>query len=180
VMDRRIALLVKDEKTGELVPLRLYNGQLVVSFVEERITIETRDKHARIPADDNSAVILGADSRRKENILPLEADKDGALKLIIKGTLLGLSSFANHHARHENGGADDISVEGLSGELADNQPALQHALNSAVRHTMTATVNRVFTADANGLPKDSGVEPADLRNTNSDALALAFFLQGAA
>jgi hypothetical protein len=33
----------------------------------------------------------------------------------------------NHSTAHENGGADEISVAGLSGELADNQPPKTHA-----------------------------------------------------
>jgi hypothetical protein len=37
------------------------------------------------------------------------------------------SAFANHHARHENGGADEISVSGLSGTLADPQTPAAHA-----------------------------------------------------
>lgn len=36
--------------------------------------------------------------------------------------LLELSAFTDHSARHENGGADEISVAGLSGTLADPQP----------------------------------------------------------
>lgn len=32
-----------------------------------------------------------------------------------------------HNTRHENGGDDEISVAGLSGELADNQPPKDHA-----------------------------------------------------
>jgi hypothetical protein len=31
-----------------------------------------------------------------------------------------------HNTSHQNAGADEISVAGLSGELADNQPALTH------------------------------------------------------
>lgn len=37
------------------------------------------------------------------------------------------TAFADHSARHENGGADEISVAGLSGELADRQPVKLHA-----------------------------------------------------
>jgi hypothetical protein len=33
-----------------------------------------------------------------------------------------LATFNDHSARHENGGADEVSVAGLSGELADPQP----------------------------------------------------------
>ncbi|OGO04009.1 MAG: hypothetical protein A2Y91_03540 [Chloroflexi bacterium RBG_13_54_8] len=35
---------------------------------------------------------------------------------------------SDHSARHENGGGDEISVAGLSGELADNQPPKAHHL----------------------------------------------------
>lgn len=34
---------------------------------------------------------------------------------------------ASHHAQHEDGGADELSVEGLHGELADGQPYEDHA-----------------------------------------------------
>jgi len=37
-----------------------------------------------------------------------------------------LTTFNDHSARHENAGADEISVAGLSGELADNQPPKAH------------------------------------------------------
>lgn len=37
------------------------------------------------------------------------------------------ATFEDHSARHENGGADEISVEGLSGLLADAQTPLAHA-----------------------------------------------------
>lgn len=33
---------------------------------------------------------------------------------------------SNHHEKHENMGGDEISVEGLSGELADEQPSKSH------------------------------------------------------
>jgi hypothetical protein len=37
------------------------------------------------------------------------------------------TDFDNHSARHANGGADEISVEGLSGSLADAQEPITHA-----------------------------------------------------
>lgn len=172
-MERRLALLVKDEATGEMVPLRLYNGKLLVKLDSERTAIETRTTRARIPPDDKSAVLLGAESRKHENVLPVEADKDGALLLVLSGDLTGLSSFAAHHTRHENGGADEISVEDLSGELADDQPPKQHGLSDAAKHSSTAVENDIFTADANGLPKDSGEQitatPAASKVVKSDA-----------
>jgi len=39
-----------------------------------------------------------------------------------------LADFNNHSARHENGGADEISVDGLSGQLAEWQPPSPHHL----------------------------------------------------
>ena len=39
---------------------------------------------------------------------------------------LGTSVFTDHSARHENGGADEVSVVGLSGLLADGQTPLAH------------------------------------------------------
>jgi len=39
-----------------------------------------------------------------------------------------------HHATHENTGTDEISVAGLSGALADDQPPAAHAINGA-KHT---------------------------------------------
>lgn len=38
-------------------------------------------------------------------------------------------TILTHHARHENGGADEISVAGLSGLLADAQTPLGHHAN---------------------------------------------------
>jgi hypothetical protein len=45
---------------------------------------------------------------------------------ITDADLVSEATFNNHSARHENGGADEISVAGLSGELADNQPPKAH------------------------------------------------------
>ena len=45
----------------------------------------------------------------------------------------------DHASRHQNAGADEISVAGLSGELADNQPPKAHALGGAL-HTGTGHI----------------------------------------
>jgi len=51
-----------------------------------------------------------------------------------------------HKASHQNGGADEIDVDGLSGELADNQPPKSHALNSHSAPTGNiAMSNKKFT-----------------------------------
>jgi len=46
--------------------------------------------------------------------------------------LTPLATFNNHSARHEDTGADEISVAGLSGELADDQKVKSHG---AAKHT---------------------------------------------
>lgn len=46
----------------------------------------------------------------------------------VSAALASLSTTVfDHSARHENGGADEINVAGLSGELADPQPPKAHA-----------------------------------------------------
>ena len=44
-----------------------------------------------------------------------------------------------HAASHQNGEADEISVAGLSGELADDQPPKAHVLAGAI-HTGTGNI----------------------------------------
>ena len=45
----------------------------------------------------------------------------------VKLWLTALGTLLNTHAsRHQNGGADELSVAGLNGELADNQPPKTH------------------------------------------------------
>ncbi len=53
---------------------------------------------------------------------PKGAKADVKTRLDDVDTLLG-----THKTRHQNGGDDEISVAGLSGELADNQPPKTHA-----------------------------------------------------
>lgn len=56
-----------------------------------------------------------------------------------------LTTFNDHSARHENGGADEISVTGLSGELADPQPTNASKVDSGA-----AADGQVLTADGAG------------------------------
>ena len=48
------------------------------------------------------------------------------LKKILKGVSTLQGVIFNHHTRHEDGGGDEISVAGLSGELADQQKPKPH------------------------------------------------------
>lgn len=62
-----------------------------------------------------------------------ERDLDVQVKNIVQTRQLGThtqpisgDALGNHATSHQNGGADEISVAGLSGELADNQPPKAH------------------------------------------------------
>jgi len=58
------------------------------------------------------------------------------------------TTFDDHGDRHENGGADEISVAGLSGELADDQPPKEHGPS---KHTVAVDTRVVcFTVDGGG------------------------------
>lgn len=50
-----------------------------------------------------------------------------------------------HASTHENGGADEVSVAGLSGELADDQPPKTHALGTAHSTDTLANLNAKVT-----------------------------------
>ena len=53
-----------------------------------------------------------------------------------------------HKASHEDGGADEISIAGLSGQLADNQPALAHGLAGAKHNIATLSELNAKISDA--------------------------------
>ena len=61
----------------------------------------------------------------------------------IEGDYATGAEFDDHSARHENGGADEISVAGLSGELADAQTAKAHNVFSAIHGDTTGAANPV-------------------------------------
>ena len=54
-------------------------------------------------------------------------------------------TLESHKTTHQNGGGDEISVAGLSGELADNQPPKSHALT-----VHTAGNDKIFYSAHNG------------------------------
>ena len=51
---------------------------------------------------------------------------DGKSLIVFSATGGAVSAYAAHASSHEKGGADEISVAGLSGELADDQPPKAH------------------------------------------------------
>lgn len=66
------------------------------------------------------------------------------------------SSFSDHSARHEDGGADEISVAGLSGLLADAQTPLTHVHDGGDITTGTVADARI----ASTIARDSEVTSA--------------------
>jgi len=56
-----------------------------------------------------------------------------------------------HNTRHENGGADEVSVVGLSGLLADDQHVLDAEVTAvAVAHALATAVNDFLVASGSG------------------------------
>ena len=83
----------------------------------------------------------------------------------------------DHSARHENGGADEVSIADLSGEAADNQKAYILSLDSSpdadhtangIKATLTAGAALVF-GDVCYMGSDGKMEKGD-----ADAVASAF------
>lgn len=70
-----------------------------------------------------------------------------------------------HKARHENAGADEISVAGLSGELADLQPPKAHAMGSASH--IASTIAELNSKVSDGpLDNTAGVRTPTNHNNN--------------
>lgn len=70
------------------------------------------------------------------------------------------TTVAGHHATHENDGADEISVEGLSGDLADAQDPKDHASNhtDGTDDIQNATAAQKGLATATQITKLDGIE----------------------
>lgn len=94
------------------------------------------------------------------------------LGLVIGTDVVAKSVFDDHSARHENGGADELSVAGLSGELADPQPTNATKVDSGV-----ATDGQILTADGAGgagwedAPAGGAVDAADVTFTPAGTIA---------
>jgi len=93
--------------------------------------------------DDTSGEIHAVDDvapATADEILIEDATDTYAKKRCQLGDIAALGDPKGHHTSHENGGSDEISVAGLSGELADNQPAKAHLLGSST-HTADTLAN---------------------------------------
>ena len=98
-------------------------------------------------------------------------DGDGHLQVDVLSIVPGL-----HHDTHENGGADEIAVTGLSGTLADEQPFAAHLLGGA-KHTADSladlnTLVNDATLDDSGDPRDPNAHAASHENGGADEISV--------
>ena len=94
------------------------NKSGVVYDADKKTTLFTED------INKGDAEIVAVETELGTN--PKGAKADVKTRLNDVDTLL-----TDHSARHENGGADEISIAGLSGEAADAQPPKAHKSNHA-------------------------------------------------
>jgi hypothetical protein len=131
--------------TSDIVPFSLAAGATVDASA-------LTDFDPPAPADDVYFVLF--DGKATNALVPDGITFTlGQFYFDVKPTGMGPAPAA-HHATHEDAGSDEIDVTGLSGELADDQPALAHDITGA-RHTSTATPGQLLQADADGLPVDA-------------------------
>ena len=85
-----------------------------------------------------------------------------------------VADFNNHKARHQDGGADEISIAGLAGESAEltTHKAVQTSVHGS---TDAATANKIVHRDANGRAKVAdGSDPTDIATKGQMDTALGF------
>ena len=81
------------------------------------------------------------------DLLVTQQDADSVTrKMTVIQTVQAVDPKA-HKALHQNGGADEISVVGLSGLLADAQTAVAHALGSAIHNADTLAAISALISD---------------------------------
>ena len=96
------------------------------------------------------------------------------------GTVDGVT-VADHSARHINGGADEISVAGLSGELADAQTPKTHAMDSATYHTSSDVTTLNASTTKHGFLKKLDNDSAHFMNGQGNwAVASSAGIEGVA
>jgi hypothetical protein len=136
----------------------LFTSTLAVTLVPGLATVNIAALSAwspPAPADDDYFILcdLLADSVSEPCSPGSMRAALGAFTFDVKPGPMGPAPAA-HGGTHEDGGMDEVDVTALSGELADDQPALAHDIAGA-RHTSTASPGQVLQADANGLPVDA-------------------------
>lgn len=151
--DARVTGLVRiyRQSTDQL----LYTSELAVTIITHHTVVNIAALSAwspPAPADDDYFILVDTLAQGIAPDPPMRATL-GAFRFDIKPGPMGPAPAA-HHATHEDGGMDEVNVTGLSGELADDQPALAHDIASA-RHTSSSTPGQILQANANGLPIDA-------------------------
>jgi hypothetical protein len=101
------------------------------------------------PSDDDYFILADIEAASDQPGPPIRATL-GAFTFDIKPGPMGPAPAA-HHTTHELGGMDELDLTGMSGELADPQPVLQHG---AADHdgTVEATAHKGAAGGYCGLP----------------------------
>lgn len=146
--------------------LLIYSSELAVTETAHGTTVDVAALtpwSPPAPADDDYQVVVNchAVSHPPEGWHVLDTSL-AAFTFDIKPVGMGPAPAA-HAPTHENGGSDEVDVTDLSGELADDQPALAHDIAGA-RHTSAATPGQILQADASGLPVDATNTDTELAN----------------
>ena len=97
------------------------------------------DSAAEISAVADKAAPAGADYLLLEDSAAADAKKSASITNVV-----GAAPPQAHDTSHENGGGDEISVAGLSGELADDQPPKAHAIDGATHTGLDLGVNAYY------------------------------------
>lgn len=109
----------------------------------------------------------GADPLELANLGTAELDTNLRLAPDGAGGVHWDDTVPLHVSQHAFGGPDELNVQSLPGQLADDQPPLQHDIADPAKHTSAATPGQILQADTNGLPVDATNTDADV----ADAVA---------
>lgn len=113
---------------GDVTDRRLLSEVDVSDVVAASATVAGTVDAGTVSLDDNEEVVIGTGDDGAllfDGTSIIVRDKSGANDYTFPlGTAMDISA---HAARHQNGGGDEISVAGLSGDLADAQDPKAHA-----------------------------------------------------
>lgn len=132
------------------VPLRAQDGLSATATLEASVSGLFVDISA-VAAD------LATHAARTDNPHAVTAAQVGAPTLV---------AFNTHHTRHENAGADEIDVTGLSGLLADAQTPLAHTHAEADITGLVADLSDLLT-DIGIVSTNLGLHMADTSNPHA-------------
>lgn len=126
-------------------------------FSDSRTPLAHHVSHENGGTDEISVVGLSgllADPQTPLAHTHIEADITGLV--VDLAAKVDAAVFNNHHARHENGGADQISVAGLNGVLANPQPPIIGATGTTAVAGNDARLTDARTPTAHHLTHQSG------------------------